>query len=275
MENPTSLKNQIKFFRPRRFVMGRLRRNPVINKIGRWMEKNVEAFNNEDRHMVRNGEYWLMRTLMEGSNRDYVAFDVGANKGEWTICAKGLNSDMQIHAFELVPDTFSQLEMTTTGLANVTLNNEGLSDATGKVEIFLNSSSETAGLFKRTGLAQSQTVTGKVTTGDSYMRRKKLKHIDFLKIDVEGSEKVVLDGFAKTLKAGKVDVVYFEYGEFNIAARTFLEDFYQQLSGYDIGKLMPRWVEFGPYDKRNENFRPAYYVAVRKDRQDLVEKLQG
>ncbi|MGC6471729.1 MAG: FkbM family methyltransferase [Parvibaculales bacterium] len=247
----------------------------MINKIGRWMEKNVEAFNNEDRHMGRNGEYWLMQTLMTGKNSDYIAFDVGANKGEWTVCAKGLNPDMQIHAFELVPETFKQLANTTAGFADTTLNNEGLSDKAGQVEIFLNSSSETAGLFKRTGLAESQTVTGKVTTGDAYMRRRKLKHIDFLKIDVEGSEKVVLDGFAKTLNAGRVDIVYFEYGEFNIAARTFLEDFYQQLSGYDIGKLMPRWVEFGPYDKRNENFRPAYYVAVRKDRQDLIEKLRG
>ncbi len=239
------------------------------------MEKNAEAFNNEDRHMTRNGEYWLMQTLMRNTRNDYVAFDVGANRGEWSLCAKTLNPNMQLHAFELVPETFKILESETLTLENITLNNEGLSDISDTVDIYMNSSSQTAGLFKRTGLEDSKIVTGKVITGDNYMRRKKLKHIDFLKIDVEGSEKKVLNGFSKTLKAGRIDVVYFEYGEFNIAARTFLEDFYEQLADYKIGKLMPRWVEFGEYDKKNENFRPAYYVAIKKQRTDLIDKLKN
>ncbi|MGC6475035.1 MAG: FkbM family methyltransferase [Parvibaculales bacterium] len=275
MDNPSSLKSKIKFFRPRRFVMGRLGRNFFINRLGRWMEKNVEAFHNEDRHMGRNGEYWLMQQVMTQASQDYVVFDVGANKGEWTLCACSLNERLEAHAFELVPDTYELLEKNCKHLKNVHINNKGLSAKSGTVDIFLNSSSETAGLYKRTGLQESQIVKGKVITGDSYLKTHKIKHINFLKIDVEGAEKLVLEGFKDSLKAGKIDIVYFEYGEFNISARSFLQDFYDMLPDYEIGKLMPRWVEFGPYDKKNENFKPAYYVAIKKNHTDLINKLSG
>lgn len=275
MDNPSSFKSKIKFFRPRRFIMGRLGRNFFINKLGRWMEKNVEAFNNEDRHMGRNGEYWLMQQLMTQAREDYVVFDVGANKGEWTLCARSLSEHLQAHAFELVPDTYETLVKNCGHLKNVHLNNKGLSAQNGTVDIYLNSSSETAGLYKRTGLKESQIVKGQVVTGDSYVKAQDISHIDFLKIDVEGAEKIVLEGFAETIKAGMVDIVYFEYGEFNISARSFLQDFYDMLPDYEIGKLMPRWVEFGPYDKKNENFKPAYYVAIKKNRTDLMNKLKG
>lgn len=239
------------------------------------MEKNVEAFRNEDRHMGRNGEYWLMQQLMTQAPEDYVVFDVGANKGEWTTCTRNLSKSLQLHAFELVPETYEILVKNCGHLKNVYLNNKGLSAQSGTVDIFLNSSSETAGLYKRTGLQDSQIVSGQVITGDSYVKGQKIPHINFLKIDVEGAEKIVLEGFAETLKAGKIDIVYFEYGEFNISARSFLQDFYDMLPDYEIGKLMPRWVEFGPYDKKNENFKPAYYVAIKKSRTDLKKKLKG
>ncbi len=81
MDNPSSFKSKIKFFRPRRFIMGRLGRNFLSINLGDGWKKMSKTFNNEDRHMGRNGEYWLMQQLMTQAREDYVVFDVGANKG--------------------------------------------------------------------------------------------------------------------------------------------------------------------------------------------------
>jgi len=276
MENPASLKNQIKLFRFRRFFFGRLRRNPIINWIGREQEKNAAAFNNEDRNMVRNGEYWLMRTLAACAGEKMVAFDVGANTGEWSLCIIHTRSDCEVHAFELVSETYSLLLKEISNEPNIVPNNVGLSNENAEVDVFRNSKSVMSGFFQRLGEKESEKTRGTVIRGDAYVETHHIEKIDFLKIDVEGAEKLVLEGFSETLKAGKIEALCFEYGEFNIASRTLLKDLYDLLEeNYVIGRLMPRWVEFSDYDRRRENFRPAYYVAVRKDRTDILEALTG
>jgi FkbM family methyltransferase len=274
---------KLKFFRPRRYIFGRHGRNPLIRRLGRWMEKNAEAYRNIDRNMGRNGEVWLMKMLARhfaannsAGHKDaepFVAFDVGANSGEWSSYMYHLDPTAEIHAFELVPDTFQRLQQSLGGVGNIHCRPFGLSNKKARVEIFLNSSSETAGLFSRVGLSAPDTITGEVQTGADYMAAEKIARIDLLKIDTEGAEKIVLEGFGAHLKNNMIDVIYFEYGEFNIAARTLLQDFYTLLGDYEIGRLMPAWVEFGPYDKNLEDFRAANYVAVRRDRQDLIKLL--
>lgn len=234
----------------------------------------MAEFNNENRTMTSNGEYWLMQNIGKYFvGKQITVLDVGAHTGKWSLYMNSIKSDAQIYAFEIVPDTFSHLVKKIENYSNIFPFAFGLSNQNGKAPIYLNLSSDTSGLFEAVDIVNSQSIYGQVKRGDDFLKEYNIDHIDLLKIDTEGGEKIVLEGFIDTLKAGKVDVIYFEYGEFNIQARSFLKDFYHILNGFELGRLFPCWVEFGPYDKNLENFRPAYYVAVRNDRRDIIAML--
>ena len=49
------------------------------------------------------------------------------------------------------------------------------------------------------------------------------KHIDIVKIDIEGREIAALTGFGEAINAASI--IQFEYGECNIDTRTYFQDF--------------------------------------------------
>ena len=99
--------------------------------------------------------------------------------------------------------------------------------------------------------------------------------IDFLKIDTEGSENLVLEGLLDTLKNRDIKVIQFEYGYINIISKFLLYDFYQFFDelGYTIGKIYPKRVEFKEYNLKDENFFGPNYVAVKSSETDIIESL--
>ena len=86
-------------------------------------------------------------------------------------------------------------------------------------------------------------------------------------------EELVLKGFSNALANGMIDVIQFEYGKVNILTRFLLRDIYEMLEGYGytVGKLYPNYVEFRHYTLDDENFFGPNYVAILKDRRELVE----
>lgn len=254
----------LRFFRPRRYFLGRHRRNPVVKLLGRFVERGFDAWNNEDRFMYRNGESWLITQLARhySGRGGFTVFDVGANEGDWCVEMAQLSGNANIEAFEIAPETIGPLKAAVADFANVQVHAIGLSDEEGEVTIYLNSGSDTTGLFKRPNDKTSKTAAARVVRGDDFVTRQGIDHIHFLKIDVEGAEHLILEGFKAMLTDDRIDVIQFEYGEFNIESRQLLRDFFTRLPGYHIGRLFPAWVEFGPWHKSLENFRPANYIAV-------------
>jgi hypothetical protein len=92
-----------------------------------------------------------------------------------------------------------------------------------------------------------------------------ISHEDLLKIDVEGAELEVLKGAVGAIKAGKIDVIQFEFNEMNVVSRVFFRDFWHVLDGYSFYRLLP----FGLFPIRNyrtffcELFAFQNIVAVR------------
>jgi hypothetical protein len=124
--------------------------------------------------------------------------------------------------------------------------------------------------------AASTPFTAELRTGDDYVRAHGLDAIDFLKIDVEGAEHLVLKGFQQTLAAGRINCIQFEYGAFSIETRVLLADYYDTLgSKYWIGKIFPGSVEFRDYHWTMENFRFSNFLCVLRSRPDLMELARG
>ena len=80
--------------------------------------------------------------------------------------------------------------------------------------------------------------------GDDYADGHGITHIDFLKVDAEGADHLVLRGFERLLRAGRIDVVQFEYARFALTTHFLLADFYVEpenraVCGAYIGKRRP------------------------------------
>jgi FkbM family methyltransferase len=219
-----------------------------------------------------NGENWLLNRLARF--RPSVAFDVGANVGDWLMLARNALPDSQLHAFEIVESTYAVLHDRFAGNAGVVLNNFGLSDRSGTITMHLFNGTNELTSHVAYPHGDYRDVICPVRRGDEYMQDRGIERIDFLKIDVEGAEHLVLHGFGAVL-AEQIDVIQFEYGKVNIITHFLLRDFYEFLEarGYVVGKLFPDFVDFRAYALEDEDFSGPNYVAVRKTRSDIVDAL--
>jgi hypothetical protein len=110
------------------------RDNLVFRAVARAADKYLRAYNNESNWAFRyNGEENALREILclyEGC-----VFDVGANVGHWTRMARQLDAKRPIHAFEISPSTFRTLASNLSGLSGCVLNNIGLSDREGELNL--------------------------------------------------------------------------------------------------------------------------------------------
>ena len=142
--------------------------------------------------------------------------DIGANVGIFTMAVKLKAPEATVHAFEPIPETFHVLEQNVhlLGCPDVHLYNVavGAQDQIEQTFTFYvnmpgNSTSMPAlkeeqrptleQIFGKEALdfaSQSETRTVQVRTLSSIIREQGISSVDFLKIDVEGSEISVLDG---------------------------------------------------------------------------------
>lgn len=265
-------------FSLRRLIYSRHRRNPLVRFLARHNELSVRAFNNENRDMAQNGEQWLMGVAHDYFRKKYdqnIVFDVGANVGDWALRYHSISPASKIHCFELAKETSLICRSNTEAIDQIEVLSHGLSDKTEQTTVFLNDSSDVTSLYRRVDQGESAEEICDVVKGDDYLRENGIERIGFLKIDAEGSEHLVLDGLENALRNNRIDLIQFEYGEFNLASRVFLRDFYEKLENFQLGRLFPKWVEFSGWHKDLENFKAANYVAVRKDLNDLKTLLEN
>jgi len=223
--------------------------------------------------LATNGEAFVLDTVSRFRPRMLV--DVGANTGEWTVAAKQRCSEAELHALEVSPITFETLAENSGSLARVTCHPHGLSDAAGTIP--LRHYTDLPALTTATDYPHPfafEEISGRVETGDAFVEREGIGHIDLLKIDVEGMEDRVLAGFSATLDRGAIDLIQFEYGRVNILSHFLLRDFYALLRkrGFAIGKIYPNYVDFREYSLDDEDFAGPNYLACRET---LVEHIRA
>jgi FkbM family methyltransferase len=267
------------------------RRSGLGRLFARISRSYLIAFNNVGSHSIRSGgEARVLQTLGDYSiTRNPRIFDVGANRGDWTLEAAASFPEGVIHAFEPVTNSYSQLCQTIelAGLeARVTPHMIGFDAEIGESQISLYSASVLSSLVDGKYLAGAadlvkvigeveNTETVSLSTIDSFCLKEGIEEIFFLKIDTEGWDHNVLSGAQRMLSEGRVTVIQFEYGPWAISTRFLLKDFYNLLGayGYVIGKIFPKAVEFGHYGTDLEDFRGLNYLAVRINETQLVAKL--
>lgn len=266
--------------------VARHRRAWPVRWLGQMSYMVWRAYENRDFDMSSNGEEWCVRTLKQFDAR--CVFDVGANVGDWLRMCSGHLPGVEIHAFEIAPPVFTELQRQTGSNPRVHLNPVGLSDRAGEIEVFCPESAnyrttafrEHLGAeFMLPNAAKEVVVPLKaiVTTGDAYARQHGIEQIDMLKIDVEGMEGSVLAGFGEMLAAHRIRLLQFEYNTTNIVSGFLLRNAYQLLGkhGYRLGKLYPDHVEFRDFHYRHEDFCGPNMIAIRPEDGELRKRLSN
>ena len=230
--------------------------------------------------ITANGETELLARL--GGLPVNVAVDVGANVGDWTLAMKRAAPGATIHAFEIVPQTADVMASRIGRLPDVYLNRFGLSDAPGELNIWYSPdhSNLASAIADRkeefASLAGTwQAVRAQVKTGDDYIDEAGISHVDFLKIDVEGSEMRVLRGLERSFARNAIDVVQFEYAPMNKFIPLLLREFHAffEPRGFRVGKVFPKGVAFKDYEPADEDFKGLTYIACRTDRPDIMDRI--
>ena len=254
---------------------GTRRSNPAVKAAVRASRALLRGFEGKGavlRDIAHNGEARVLEQL--GADLG-VVFDVGANVGNWTerALAAGAKS---VHAFEISPTTAAGVSQRYAGDARVRVNAFGLSSAPGTITI--HHYPDHPALTTITDYphdAESTAIEAPVSTGDAYMAEVDVDRVDFLKLDVEGAEPSVIEGFAKAFGNGAIGAVQYEYGRVCILTKYLLRDFYEQMTayGFTVGRIEPNGVEFMPYDMALENFKDSNWLAVHRDRGGWVSRL--
>ncbi len=265
-------------------------RRQVIHFARRLMNRGLGE-NNDD--MKSNGEIFLLRQVLSYRQKcnKIIIFDVGANIGEWTISLlkiaveQKIINNMNIYSFEPSKYTFSilksNLEKNYYGGGIHTINS-GIGSAQGLTKFYINKDGVgTNSLYKRRleglGIFYDKSETIQVTTIDIFCREAGIEHIDFLKIDVEGHELAVMQGAKEMLKKQSIDCIQFEYGGTWIDSRILLVDTFDLIAsfGYDIGKILPKGIEFyDKYDQRLETFQMANFLVCKPSLTHIFPKIK-
>jgi len=222
-----------------------------------------------------NAEISFLSAVLPG---DAVVFDVGANKGDWSAAALGLDRGTRIHAFEPAPVPFRELLGRFADHARegrILCNPIAASSSVGTVGFYYYDSAPTwGGLHRRSSVEAQLNLEAPVrllvptTTLDEYCAGLGIRHIHFLKIDVEGNELEVLRGAAGLLSRRSIDYLQFEYGGTFIDANARLKDAYDFLRSmnYSIFRLEQeefRLIDAFSDDLEDYEFRIYFAVAPR------------
>lgn len=255
-------------------LVARHRDNHAVRAIATFARRYLDSFENLDYDVEYNGERRVLETF--GRIGTKCVFDVGANVGNWALCARQAIPSAEIHCFELVPATAAELRRNTNGDDGIVVNGFGLSDRVASVDVrYFPGQSALSSTVAYSHALDFVTVRGNVDTGDAYLERCGIEHVDLLKIDVEGAEGAVLEGFSAALSAGRIRAVQFEYGRANVVTRCLLKDHYERFEplGYRVGKIYPTKVDFRGYRYEDEDFRGPNYLAVADSATELIAAL--
>lgn len=193
-----------------------------------------------------------------------VIFDVGANIGNWSQSFLKAVPEAKIYLFD--PSPGCQAAIREKKLPGITLFPFALGETAETKTYFSSSPTDgSASLHSRRDTPfqkltyQSSIV--EVRTLDELIESEKIDCVDFMKMDIEGHELFALRGAKRSLAAGKIRALSFEFGCGNINSRTFFRDFWELLTeaNFSIYRITPSGQDIlvGDYYEDDEYFRGA------------------
>lgn len=198
--------------------------------------------------MEINGERLLVERVARAVSRRQaggetaVIVDCGANLGDWTAMAKRAvkeaGSTARFHLMEPAPATFQSISRRFAGQTDTILHPVALSDHDGQAEFFMVSPTGGRNSLVDSEHKDAERIMVPVARGTRYFEAQGVDRITLLKIDTEGNDFAVLEGFGELLANRRIDVVQFEYNFRWLAVKRSMREVFglAERHGYRVGK---------------------------------------
>ena len=171
---------------------------------------------------------FIESVLEEGMN----VLDIGANAGITTMAiAKRVGKSGKIYSFEPLAEYSEILKrnISSNGLENVEVYELAVTDQIGRVDFYEKELS--SGIVFEEGAQKLEVPTISI---DRFLSEQKIERIDFMSMDCEGSELLVLKGAEETLRKNKVKIFCEIHHDFLKQIGQSIEDIVQYLQGLDF-----------------------------------------
>lgn len=200
-----------------------------------------------------------------------VVFDIGANAGEYTYVLEKLTGPGFVYSFEPIPKLFNALKRL---FPRVNLYKIALSDkeevAQFKIPIVDGAEFEARGKldidYLEPGELSSELIEVECKTLDIFVKESDIKHLDFIKIDVEGHELKVLHGANKSITHFRpIILIEVEQRHHNFAINKifdYIESLNYKIQFYDLGSLQLKPInEFNiELDQNYNKIKTSNYI---------------
>jgi FkbM family methyltransferase len=211
-----SLKNKFKIY----FTYLKINfKSLVLSKFFKFKSENIMGFkistlNYSDLRFLFEEVFYKNEYFIKINSEKPIIFDCGANIGFATIFLKWVYPDSEIYSFEPDKKTFDLLSKNVgqNNLKNVHLFNCAVSNFDGQID-FYNDVDNPGSLLmstkpERTSMNVAQVKSISIS---SFMTSHNIESLDLLKIDIEGSEKEVVEDLEKSRLIERVSKVILEY----------------------------------------------------------------
>ena len=237
--------------------------------------REIGVLNYENK--IISGEKYLiekiLKKIINKNSNKIVLFDVGANVGDTCILLIKSFPNSNIYAFEPNNFAYNRLLKNVNGM-DIKCFNIGFGERSEIDMIYIPDSdmkSESASFHKSLfrdfyNDSNIESFECEIMDIDTFCTEHSIDFIDFIKIDTEGYEYLVLEGASRMLKENKIGTIQFEFGECHVFSRTFLRDFYKKLYNYKLYRLNTNnLVNLGKYNVSNEIYRFQNIIAIHND----------
>ena len=170
---------------------------------------------------IRDYQRSSMEILKKEVKEGDVVVDLGASSGSHTIiAAKIVGSRGKVFCFEADPVNCKLIEKSIkrNGYKNIVLEQKAVIDKKGKLIFYLEQGSKYHKIFKTKNM--SSTIEVEAISLDDYFKNYGGK-IDFIKIDIVGSEGKAIKGMVSTLQKNPAAKIYMEFSPDRIEKTNF------------------------------------------------------
>jgi FkbM family methyltransferase len=191
--------------------------------------------------------YYLMGQIYKKTNPAAV-LDIGSHDGNTVLKILDYIPDAKIHAFEPTPAVAAKLRERMLGLANVSVHELAMSDKTGTLDFFLNSSEQSNSLLDNVAaenqpFEDSQRHLSKVqiqamALDDWAAKHEPAGHL-IVKADIQGAERLLLAGGQRTF-SDKVLAFYSEV--------CLLPQYKGQTTFWELNRILTEEMNFALFD---------------------------
>jgi FkbM family methyltransferase len=203
--------------------------------------------------------------------KTFLAFDIGANLGDWTqaLLDQARPGDaVRVEMFEPVPRAFEAIERRFGGEARVHCNRLAISSAGGEGTMYI--AGETAGTNSLTsqGADGLETIAVPLRTLEDHLAAIGEIGADLIKIDAEGHDIEILRSLRPLLARGALGVVQFEYNYRWLRSRGSLNEVFELIDEhpYRVARVTAGGLMvFEKWNAELDRYFEANYALVRSD----------